>query len=135
MSGRKIMKVRGFNHLTLNISSLDKSIHFYENILGCKLVHKGRIDCYLEWGDAWICLQERAELAPLSHQIRVDHIAFSLGEDEFHKAVHRLQEFSVRIVRGPLKRGGGWTINFLDPDGIQLELHTASLQKRMAEWV
>ncbi|MBM7586468.1 metallothiol transferase [Bacillus pakistanensis] len=128
------MKVKGFNHLTLNISSLDQSIHFYENILGCKLVHKGRMDCYLEWGEAWICLQERVELSPLSHQLGVDHIAFFIEEDEFHKAVQKLRVSQVPIVRGPLKRGGGWTINFLDPDGIQFELHTATLQKRMADW-
>ncbi len=49
-------------------------------------------------------------------------------------AVHVLQENEVRIVRGPVQRGQGWSINFLDPDGTQLELHTSTLEERMKVW-
>lgn len=55
------MNVSGFNHLTLRVRNLEQSLRFYCGLLGMKLVHKGRKDVYLEWGNAWICLLERPE--------------------------------------------------------------------------
>ena len=50
--------VLGLNHVTLNVSNLERSLEFYQN-LGAILVHKGKRDAYIEWGPTWICLQER----------------------------------------------------------------------------
>ncbi|MCY0888734.1 MAG: GNAT family N-acetyltransferase, partial [Alicyclobacillaceae bacterium] len=52
----------GFSHVTINVSDLERSIAFYVGTLGMKLVHRARQDAYLEWGEAWICLQERSML-------------------------------------------------------------------------
>ncbi|MCR8631915.1 VOC family protein [Paenibacillus radicis (ex Xue et al. 2023)] len=146
------MKVTGFNHSTLRISSLDRSLPFYTDILGMKLVHKGRTDVYLEWGAAWICLIElhRVEpdlkpsvdeasitelpCEPFAIHTGLDHLAFSIEEADFAEAVERLRAANVPIIRGPLYRGGGWSVNFLDPDGIQLEIFTGTLADRMKNW-
>jgi hypothetical protein len=37
-------------------------------------------------------------------------------------------------VRNPVERGGGMTVNFLDPDGTELELHTGDLRRRVEVW-
>jgi catechol 2,3-dioxygenase-like lactoylglutathione lyase family enzyme len=129
------MKVQGFNHLTVNVSDLARSLDFYTGILGLKLVHKGNTDAYLEWGSAWICLIEKPEYnESAGSTIGIDHIAFGIAEEYFEEAVQVLQAHEVRIIRGPVKRGIGWTVNFLDPDGAQLELHTSNLQQRMSVW-
>jgi catechol 2,3-dioxygenase-like lactoylglutathione lyase family enzyme len=129
------MNVLGFSHVTINVSNLDKSLDFYVRMLQMKLVHRGKKDAYLEWGNAWVCLQQRPkQYANKSNQIGVDHIAFYISEEDFHDAVKILEEHQVEIVRGPLQRGIGWSINFLDPDGIQLELHTSTLMERMSVW-
>lgn len=100
-----------------------------------KLINQGKKDAYLEWGSAWICLQERPEyLFQQQKQIGVDHVAFYILEGHFDSAVKSLNEQQVPIVRGPEKRGRGWSINFLDPDGTQLELHTSTLSERMNVW-
>lgn len=65
----------------------------------------------------------------------MDHIAFSIAEADFEDAVQLLKKAEVPIVRGPLRRGEGWAVNFLDPDGTQMELHTSDLQQRMAVWL
>lgn len=110
------MNVSGFNHVTFGVSNLENSLAFYMDILGMRLTHRGRKDAYLEWGTAWV------------------HIAFSIDEADFDGAVTQLRAAKVPIVRGPVQRGQGWAINFLDPDGTQLELHTSDLQQRMAVW-
>jgi len=126
--------MRSFSHVTINISNLDQSLRFYTETLGMKLVHQGRGDAYLEWGTAWICLQERPGLAAQQSQLGVDHVALYIAEDGFHTMVEVLRTAATPIVRGPVERGGGWTVNFLDPDGTQLEFHTATLAERMEVW-
>lgn len=125
------MNVTGFNHLTLCVKDLENSLRFYCNILGMELVHRGKTDVYLQWGTAWICLLEKSEYTKGERQLGMDHAAFSIAEEDFAQAVERLRNHDVPIVREPVQRGGGWSVQFLDPDGITLELFTGSLQKRM----
>jgi catechol 2,3-dioxygenase-like lactoylglutathione lyase family enzyme len=129
------MNVQGFSHVTINVKSLMGSIRFYRDVLGMKLRHQGRLDAYLEWGSAWICLIERPQYAERSQmRIGVDHVAFYVEEDDFKTAVDRLKQHNVHIVREPVVRGIGWSVNFLDPDGTELELHTSTLEERMKVW-
>jgi catechol 2,3-dioxygenase-like lactoylglutathione lyase family enzyme len=128
------MKVQGFSHVTINVSDLPRALRFYVDVLKMKLVHRGRKDAYLEWGSAWICLQERPDMAEQRPQIGVDHVAFFIDEQDFAEAVEQLKANDVTIVREPIRRGRGLSINFLDPDGTQLELHTSTLAERMKVW-
>ena len=127
------MNVTGFNHLTLRIRDLNRSLPFYVGGLGMKLVHRGRKDAYLAWGDAWICLLEREGAAggPVEGP-GMDHVAFSIGEEDFWNAVKTLEEQGVAFVREPVERGGGLSVQFRDPDGILLELFTGTLAERTA---
>ncbi|ULL19802.1 glutathione transferase [Paenibacillus sp. H1-7] len=131
------MKVRGINHATLQVASLERSLPFYVDFLGMSLVHRGSKDVYLEWGSAWICLLERPVSPRSAESVNtagMDHMAFSIEEADFHEASKKLLDAGVSVVRGPVYRGGGWSINFLDPDGIELELFTGSLAERMKVW-
>ncbi|MFC7443217.1 VOC family protein [Laceyella putida] len=128
------MNVIGFNHLTLNVKRLEKSLPFYCDVLGMKLVHRGRTDVYLEWGNAWICLLEKPEETNSPQGLGMDHVAFSITEEAFFPAVDRLREQGVPLVREPIERGGGWSVQFTDPDGLVLELFTGDLHKRMENW-
>ncbi|KGX84947.1 VOC family protein [Pontibacillus marinus] len=129
------MEIQGFNHITINVKDLEVSLNFYVNVLNMTLVHQGRSDAYLEWGGAWVCLIEKPIYSGASQgYMGVDHVAFSILKKDFQDAVEHLQHEDVPIVRGPVQRGQGWSVNFLDPDGTQLELHTSNLKERMKVW-
>ncbi|MDR6226147.1 VOC family protein [Desmospora profundinema] len=129
------MKVIGFNHVTIRVSDLARSLTFYREVLGMELVHRGRTDAYLEWGEAWVCLIQLSSPRPHDpNALGVDHVAFSIADTDFPDAVRRLREAQVPLVRGPMERGGGQVVNFLDPDGNQLECYTSSLHERMKRW-
>lgn len=125
------MEVSGFSHVTIAVRDLPVALRFYADLLGMRLVHRGEHDAYLEWGSAWLCLQEQPDTCP-NRQGGVDHVAFHIAEDAFPAAIALLQAAQVPIIRGPIPRGPGWSINFLDLDGTQLELHTSTLATRMA---
>lgn len=99
------------------------------------LKHIGNKDAYLEWGNAWICIIEKSnfDMANRNH-LGMDHLAFYIEERYFDEAVNLLKKENVTILRGPIKRGTGWTVNFLEPNGIEFELHTATLDDRMKVW-
>lgn len=100
-----------------------------------KLIHQGNTDVYLEWGNVWICLLEKDAFLPYTSQnCGVDHIAFSILESDFMEAVEILKKYQIPLVREPIDRGGGWSVQFEDPDGIVLELYTGSLAERMKNW-
>ena len=123
--------VLGLNHVTLNVSNLERSLEFYQN-LGAILVHKGKRDAYIEWGPTWICLQERPEFAMISEKhIGFDHVAFSVAYKDFDEAVQSIKD---HIEKGPLERGIGRSVYFNDPDGNLLEFHTSNLKERMSVW-
>lgn len=129
------MNVTGFNHATIAVTDLKRSIAFYRDVLEMKLVHYGRKDAYLEWGTAWVCLAERPELGEADKsRCGVDHLAFSVPERDVNEAWEKLRDRGVRVVRGPIERGTGRSVNFLDPDGTELELHTTGLRERMTVW-
>lgn len=132
------MNVLGFSHVTIRVSNLERSLDFYCRFLGMTLKHKGRTDAYLEWGNAWVCLVERslaeAGREERSKQPGVDHVAFYIREEDFPEAVEKIRQSDTVVVRGPVQRGKGWSINFLDPDGTELELHTSNLQERLEVW-
>lgn len=129
------MKVTGFSHITLNVRDLQRSLEFYNGILGMTIRHRGRSDAYLEWGSAWVCLVERKDTKDHAGGFAgMDHVAFAIAEHGFKEALDILKQNNVTIVRGPIQRGVGWSVNFVDPDGIQLELHTSTLDERMEIW-
>lgn len=121
--------------MTIRVKNLAKSLSFYQDILGMELVHRGRMDAYLSWGGAWICL---IEVSPANehekNRVGIDHIAFSISENDFPDAIKRLKTHHVPIVREPVERGGGYSVQFLDPDETVLELFTGDLNKRMKVW-
>lgn len=128
------MNVIGFNHLTLRVSDLERSLAFYTRVLGMTLRHRGRLDAYLEWGSAWLCLLHRPAGPADTGASGVDHVAFSIAEEDFDAAVAELRAGGATIAREPTARGVGRSVNFLDPDGIELELHTGELASRLAVW-
>lgn len=129
--------ISGFSHATLRVSNLVRSTRFYCDVLGFEIIHEGRTDVHVGAGAAWLCLLERAggenrvaEL-PVEEGPGLDHLAFSIAPGEFEALVERLTAAGVRVIRGVMARGDGHSFNFLDPDGIQLEIHTGTPRGRV----
>ena len=118
----------GFNHLTLAITDLSRSVTFYHELLQLKLDATWDTGAYLSLPGLWLCLS----LDPLRRSkpaADYTHYAFTAGASDFAALVSRLRAAEVQEWRD--NRSEGASFYFLDPDGHKLEAHVGDLASRL----
>ena len=116
-------------HTCLNVMDLEKSIAFYRDRLGLKLMRRVEIKqnnaeiAFLEDADGGaIELTHWRDKKQLVEGDNFDHVAF--GVKDLKDTIERLRSLGTTIAMEPFKlSGGGHPIAFIkDPDGNWLEL-------------
>jgi len=124
--------LKGINHITLSVSDLQTSIHFYQKLLGMKLHTKWNGGAYLECGELWLCLSldsSRSFVNPDASDYT--HYAFSIEDKDFEPFLLSLEQANVSIWK--VNKSEGKSCYFLDPDGHKLEAHVGGLFQRLKE--
>ncbi|MBI3024209.1 MAG: VOC family protein [Candidatus Tectomicrobia bacterium] len=137
-------------HVALRVTDIDRSITFYRDIMGFKpvgrrLIAGGEIDqiAFRVGEDILVLFYnpnfEKADQGDFdSRQISdyvagkgnrkwrggMDHIAFSMPEEEYYAVIERVKKHGVHIHRGEEKNlgafGVGYATYFYDPDNIEV---------------
>ena len=120
-------------HTMIRVKDLDKSLHFYNDLLGMKLLRKrdyptGKFTLafvgYGEETDATVIeLTHNWEQAePYQHGSAFGHLA--IGVPDVYKTCEKLAASGVKIPRpaGPMAHGGSVIAFIEDPDGYRIEL-------------
>jgi lactoylglutathione lyase len=126
-------------HTMLRVGDLERSIRFYCDVLGMKLLRRkdypeGKFTlAFVGYGD-----ESTTAVLELTHNWDRDHYLLgdgyghvALGVDDIHATCARLRAAGARITRepGPMKHGTT-VIAFLDdPDGYKIELIEESSRK------
>jgi metallothiol transferase len=125
------MPVTGINHLLFSVKDLKKSISFYEQVFGAKLLVKGRSTAYFDLNGLWLALNEEKAI-PRSSNPSYTHIAFSIEEKDYQLVLNKLEKLNVQILNGrDRNERDGKSIYFTDLDGHKFEFHTGSLKDRL----
>ncbi|QXI40678.1 fosfomycin resistance glutathione transferase [Pseudomonas xantholysinigenes] len=119
----------GFNHLTLAVSQLPRSVEFYHQVLGFKREARWARGAYLSLGELWLCLSVD-QVRPEDLRRNYTHYAFSIGQADFAAFARRLRERQVPLWKQD--KSEGQSLYFLDPDGHPLEAHVGDLRSRLA---
>ena len=127
------MQIMGLNHLTFSVSDLDRSISFYRDALGARLLVKGNTTAYFSLAGLWIALNVEKNISRNEILSSYTHLAWTIADCDFGAWQERLTSRNVNILPGRVRdeRDKG-SIYFTDPDGHKFELHTGSLQDRLA---
>jgi glyoxylase I family protein len=127
--------IQCIDHIVLRARSLEKSVVFYEKVLGCRLV-KERWDLglvHLRAGDSLIDLisidgklGREGGAAPLTEGRNVDHLCLHIAPFDEHALIEHLQGFEI-APKGPAALnfgagGDGPSLYIHDPDGNVIEL-------------
>ncbi len=126
----------GVHHITLNGSTRQQTIDFYEGVLGMPLVfEQPNLDApeinhlYFDPGDGnlltfFVTDDRPRDPRPVPEAIgSVHHLAFAVSRQTFDRATARLSELGYPNT-GPVDRGFMDSLYFRDPNGLRLELAT-----------
>jgi catechol 2,3-dioxygenase-like lactoylglutathione lyase family enzyme len=119
----------GLNHLTLAVSDVTRSVHFYVHVVGCTKVATWNSGAYLRAGNTWLCLSKDVGV-PGATRGDYSHAAFSYDALSIEALRNRLHASGVVLWKENSSEGD--SVYFLDPDGHKLEGHVGSLQTRLA---
>jgi catechol 2,3-dioxygenase-like lactoylglutathione lyase family enzyme len=105
---------KSLNHVTLSVSSVEKSKQFYSSILGVSTISEQKNGINLGLGDSFLGLYA------IKEPPRVNHFCVGLDEFRVQVAAERLKQFGI----SPFVRKDKPEVYFKDPDGITVQLES-----------
>lgn len=128
---RPASTARGLHHMALICSDVERTIQFYQGILGFPLIelmenrdHNGSSHLFFDIGNNNLLAFfdfPGLGLGPIIETLgSVQHIAISVAEEQFEPLKAQLEKHNISYI-GP-DRGAVDSLYFKDPDGIQIEL-------------
>ena len=100
------------NHISLQVSNLQRSTNFYQRVFGCK-VNKREGNNQLILGKNFLVLR------PGNPAAKVDH--FAIGVDGFNKD-SVTTDLKARGATPIDQQGGGFGFHVMDPDGFPVQI-------------
>ena len=135
------MPIEGLSHITLLARDLDRMEAALVGMFDARKVYDSGADAFslsrerfylIGAGPApvWLAVME-GEPPPRSYQ----HVAFKIDEAEFEDRLARVKALGLEL-RPPRPRvpGEGRSIYFHSPEGHLFELHTGTLEERLARY-
>lgn len=122
--------ITGLSRLTLAVRNLERSLFFYQQLLGFDLLACRDAGAYLSLGDLWLCLS-RGSLKAEGLVPDYTHYAFSITRNNFDAFVKRLRENGV--TEWQQNRSEGESLYFLAPNGHKHGAHVGDLVSRLAQ--
>ncbi len=128
----------GLSHITFICADLDRMQQVLEEVLEARCVYASGAEQFslseerfFMVGDVWVAIMKGAALAERTY----NHVAFKVDDADFDTRVARIEALGLEM-RPPRARveGEGRSVYFHSPDGHLLELHTGTLEERLARY-
>jgi fosfomycin resistance protein FosX len=130
--------IQGLSHLTFIVRDLDKMAEIITKVLGGEEVYSSgdqtfstSREKFFTAGGIWIAIMEGESLASRTY----NHVAFRVTDAELENAQLAAEKLGLDI-RPPRQRvdGEGQSLYFYDHDNHLFELHTGTLNERLARY-
>lgn len=130
--------IEGISHVTFIVKDLERTTMLFKALFqveavydsGSKL-HSLFKERFFIIGGQWIVLMENDDILRRTYH----HVAFKIDEKEMDDYLHKIQDLGLEM-KSPRTRipGEGDSIYFYDFDNNLFELHTGTLEERLARY-
>ena len=136
MTARKNkIEIEFLDHVAIRVTDMEASAKWYEKVLGLKryqLPEWGPFPIFLLSGKSGIALfpadSSDTKLDPNSKNVKIDHFAFNVTNENFEKAKKRYVELNLEFIIQDHHYFD--SIYTKDPDGHTVELTTIKVDER-----
>lgn len=130
--------IQGLSHMTFITRDLDRMEQILTTVLGArKLYDSGERtfslspERFFDVAGLWIAIMQGEPLPSRSY----NHIAFKIDEGDYDACLARIRALGLELREGrPRVAGEGRSIYFHSPDNHLFELHTGTLDQRLARY-
>ena len=125
-----MIQPKAIDHLALKVTDMDKTLHFYNQVLGLELLRtsgpnaEGGRSAVVQAGGQKIDLFYRPDFvsADKDKPVGMDHLCLIMDTASVEDLVTHLQQAEVEIFWGPVERQSSTSVYVYDPDGVHVEL-------------
>ncbi|APQ77569.1 FosX/FosE/FosI family fosfomycin resistance hydrolase [Clostridium botulinum] len=126
------------SHITFVVKNLDKTTQLFKELFNAKEVyysgetkHSLFKERFFIVGSQWIAVMEDANILNRTYH----HIAFKILDSDVDNYLNKIKTLNLEL-KPPRRRvsGEGYSIYFYDYDNNLFELHTETLEKRLASY-
>jgi fosfomycin resistance protein FosX len=130
--------VQGLSHITLVVADLEKTSRLIVEILGGKQIYSSGAatfsiarEKFFLVHDIWIAVMEGAPLQERTY----NHLAFKISAEDLEPCRAAIERLGLEMLESrPRVAGEGDSLYFYDDDNHQFELHTGTLEQRLARY-
>jgi len=131
-----VSAIEGLSHMTFIVRDLDRMEVLLTTLLGARKVYDSGShtfslsrERFFLVGKLWIATMEGDPLPSRTY----NHIAFKISDVDFDESLARIKSLGLEVREGrPRVEGEGRSIYFYDYDNHMFELHTGTLEQRLA---
>jgi catechol 2,3-dioxygenase-like lactoylglutathione lyase family enzyme len=130
--------IEGLSHMTFIVSDLDRMEALLTTVLNARKVYDSGSQTFslarerfFLVGRLWIATMEGESLPGRTY----NHIAFKIDDADYDDCLARVRSLGLDLREGrPRVAGEGRSIYFYDHDNHLFELHTGTLEQRLARY-
>ena len=130
--------IEGLSHITLIVADLDRMEQLLSTVLDAEKVYDSGSETFslsperfFLVGGVWVAIMAGESLSERSY----NHIAFKISPDQFKMYLERIRSLGLEFREGRSRvNGEGQSIYFHDHDNHLFELHTGTLETRLARY-
>lgn len=131
-------EIEGLSHITFICKDINKTAEFFKRVFKAKEIYSSGDDTFsvapekfFEIGGLWIVAMEKGNQAlPETY----NHVAFKVSDEDLALIEAEIRQLGLRILPGRkrLEEGEAQSLYFYDDDNHLFELHTGTLETRLA---
>ncbi len=130
--------IEGLSHITFVVSDLDRMEEILVRVLDAVRVYDSGEDTYslskerfYDIAGLWIAVMEGEALPSQSY----NHVAFKISDRDYDDRLARVRALGLELREGRARVAGeGRSVYFYGPDNHLFELHSGTLEERLARY-